>query len=206
MPSVNSSSSPMVGDSSTVMTPSLPTLANASAMSSPILLSCAETVATCAISPCSSTSRADSISRSDTAAAAGAVPRLLAVRDAAPARVDHCLRQHRRRGRAIPGHVVSLGGDLLGELGTQVLVRILQLHLPGDGHAVVGDGGSAPLLVDKDVAALWAQRHFHGVREAVHAALQCAPRFLVELQHLGHEHLKLACYDCAKSVQLVTRG
>src|SRR5216683_651364 len=79
MPSVNSSSSPIVGDSSTVMTPSLPTLANASAMSSPILLSCAETVATCAISPCSSTSRADSISRSDTAAAAASIPRLRAI-------------------------------------------------------------------------------------------------------------------------------
>ena len=69
----------MVGDSSTVMTPSLPTLLNASAMSSPILGSCAETVATFAISCCSSTSRADSSSRSDTAAAAASIPFFIAM-------------------------------------------------------------------------------------------------------------------------------
>jgi hypothetical protein len=47
----------------------LPTLLNASAISSPIFSSCAEMVATCAISVCSSTSRADDSSRSETAAA-----------------------------------------------------------------------------------------------------------------------------------------
>src|SRR6185312_3320782 len=40
----------------------------------------------------------------------------------------------RRRG-AVPGGVVGLGGDLLGQLGPEVLVRVLQLHLLGDGHA-----------------------------------------------------------------------
>src|SRR6202043_2321205 len=79
MPSVNSSSSPIVGDSSTVMTPSLPALANASAISSPILLSCAEIVATFAISVCSSTSRADLSSRSETSAAAASMPRLRSI-------------------------------------------------------------------------------------------------------------------------------
>src|SRR3984957_10646545 len=61
------------------MTPSLPTLANASAISSPILLSCAEIVATCAISVCSSTSRADLSSRSETSAAAASTPRLRSI-------------------------------------------------------------------------------------------------------------------------------
>ena len=76
MPSVNSISSPIVGDSSTVITPSLPTLSNASAMMSPIFLSCAETVATLAISARSSTSRADLSRASDTAADAASMPRL----------------------------------------------------------------------------------------------------------------------------------
>src|SRR6476660_9432861 len=76
MPSVNSSSSPMVGDSSTVMTPSLPTLSNASAITSPIWASCAETVATWAISCRSLTSRASLSRRSDTADAAASMPRL----------------------------------------------------------------------------------------------------------------------------------
>ena len=69
----------MVGDSSTVMTPSLPTLSNASAISSPIFASCAETVATLAISLCSSTSRADLSRLSATAAAAASTPRLSAI-------------------------------------------------------------------------------------------------------------------------------
>src|SRR5580700_6006497 len=61
------------------MTPSLPTLLNASAISSPILSSCAEIVATFAISVCSSTSRADLSSRSETSAAAASMPRLRSI-------------------------------------------------------------------------------------------------------------------------------
>ncbi len=74
MPSVNSSSRPRVGDSSTVMTPSLPTLLNASAISLPISASCAEIVATWAISSSSPTSRAWASSRSEAAAAAASMP------------------------------------------------------------------------------------------------------------------------------------
>src|SRR5215468_10586252 len=116
MPSVNSSSRPMVGASSTVMTPSLPTLSKASAITSPIWLSWAETVATWAISCRSLTSRAALSSRSDTA-------------DAAPSLVDHRLREHGRRGGAVARDVVGLGGYLLGELSAEVLVRVLELHL-----------------------------------------------------------------------------
>src|SRR5262249_28594704 len=90
-----------------------------------------------------------------------------------------------RRGGAITCHVVGLGGDLLGELCTQVLPRVLQLDLLRDGHAVVCDGRSAPLLVDDNVAAAWAERHLDGVRELVHAALERPPRFLTEIQALG---------------------
>src|SRR5689334_22808065 len=61
------------------MTPSLPTFANASAMISPIRLSWAETVATWAISCCSSTSRATLSRLSDTAAAAASMPRFIAI-------------------------------------------------------------------------------------------------------------------------------
>ena len=49
IPSVKSSSSAVVEDSSTVITPSLPTFSMASAISSPIARSCAEMVATFAI-------------------------------------------------------------------------------------------------------------------------------------------------------------
>ena len=76
MPSVNSSSVEAVEDSSTVMTPSLPTLSNASAMVAPISWSCAESEATWAISSLDSISRAVSSRRVETASTAWSMPRL----------------------------------------------------------------------------------------------------------------------------------
>src|SRR6266704_606444 len=115
------------------------------------------------------------------------VHRVGAGRDRTQAVVHHRLGQDGRRRGAVPGDVIGLGGDLLGELGPQVLVRVLQLHLLGDGHAVVGDGGGAPFLVDDNVAATGAQRHLDDVGELVDAALKRAAGVLVELQDLGHE-------------------
>src|SRR5580692_6530015 len=100
--------------------------------------------------------------------------------------VHHVLGEHGRRGGAVTGDIVRLGGDFLGELGAQVLVGVLQLHLLGDGHTIVGDGGSAPLLVDHDVAAPRAERHLDGVRELVYATLKGATGILAELQDLCH--------------------
>ena len=192
MPSVNSSSSDVVLDSSTEMTPSLPTLSNASAMSSPISRSCEEMVATLAISLLSATSRAfSSRLRLDGGDglldAALEVDRGRAGGDLLQALADHRLGEHGRGGGAVTGDVVGLGGDLLGQLRAEVLVRVLELDLAGDGHAVVRDRGRAPLLVDDDVAALRAEGHLHGVGEGVHAALEAAPGVLVEFQDLGHQ-------------------
>ena len=53
-------------------------------------------------------------------------------------------------------------------------------------HTVVGDGGGAPLLLQHDVAALGAERHLDGVGELVHAALEAATGLLVERDDLGH--------------------
>jgi hypothetical protein len=100
--------------------------------------------------------------------------------------VHHRLGEDGRGGRAVTGDVVGLGGDLLGELGAEVLVGVLELDLAGDGHAVVRDGRRTPLLVDDDVAALGAERHLHGVREGVDAALERLAGGVVELQFLGH--------------------
>jgi hypothetical protein len=67
-------------------------------------------------------------------------------------------RQHGGGGGAVTGDVVGLLGDLLDQLGADVLVGVLELDLLGDGHAVVGDRGGAPLLLEHDVAALRAER------------------------------------------------
>ena len=76
MPSVKSSSVPIVEDSSTVMTPSLPTLSKAWLSRSPMCLSRLEMVATDAMSSTDSTSRAAERSASPTASAALSMPRL----------------------------------------------------------------------------------------------------------------------------------
>jgi hypothetical protein len=41
-------------------------------------------------------------------------------------------------------------------------IGVLQLNLLGDGHAVVGDGGGAPLLIQRHIAPLGAERGGHG--------------------------------------------
>ena len=76
MPSVSSSSVPKVFDSSTVTTPSLPTLSMASAMSAPISGSPAEMDAVAAISSLVSISLALATSSAVTAATAFSMPRL----------------------------------------------------------------------------------------------------------------------------------
>ena len=75
----------------------------------------------------------------------------------AQALAHHGPGQHGGRGGAVTGDVVGLLGDLLDQLGADALVGILELDLLGDRHAVVGDGGGAPLLVQHDVAALRAR-------------------------------------------------
>ena len=110
--------------------------------------------------------------------------------------MNHRLGQDCRRRGAVARHVISLRGDFLGELGAKVLIRVLQLNFARDGDTVVRDGGSAPLLVDDDVATAWPQRHLYGVRETVDAALKRAPGVLVELQNFRHEKPQTTVGQC----------
>ena len=75
---------------------------------------------------------------------------------------------------AVAGDVVRLLGDLLHQLGADLLVRLLELDLLGDGDTIVGDRGGAPLLLEDDVAALRAEGDLDGVGEGVHAPLETA--------------------------------
>src|SRR5690606_5906082 len=99
------------------------------------------------------------------------------------------LSRHGGGGGAVTSHVVGLLRDLLDQLRTDLLVRLLELDLLRDAHTVVGDGGSTPLLLKYDVATLRAQRHLDGIGEVVHAPLKAAARLLVERDHLGHTAL-----------------
>ncbi len=96
------------------------------------------------------------------------------------------LGEQRGGGGAVAGDVVGLDGDFLDELGAHVLERVVELDLLGDGHAVVGDGRRAELLLKDDVAALRAERDLDGVGELVDAGGEAVASFLVETDLLSH--------------------
>jgi hypothetical protein len=70
--------------------------------------------------------------------------------------------------------------DLADQLCTLVLEDVLDLDLTRDRDAIVRDGGRAELLVEHDVAPLGAKGDLDRVSEGVDAALERAPRILVE--------------------------
>ena len=96
------------------------------------------------------------------------------------------LAQHGGRGGAVTGDVVGLGGDLLGQLCADVLERVGELDLLGDGDAVVGDRGRAEALVQHNVASQRPQGHAHRTSQLVDAVAQGGARLLVELKLLCH--------------------
>src|SRR5581483_2160094 len=110
--------------------------------------------------------------------------RVRAGRDVLQTLADDRLSEDGRGRRAVAGDVVRRRGDLADELRALVLEDVLDLDLAGDGDAVVRDGGSAELPVEDDVAPLRAKGDLDRVGEDVHAALERAPRVLVELQLL----------------------
>src|SRR5690606_20068112 len=89
--------------------------------------------------------------------------------DVAQALLDERLGEDDRGARAVTGDVVGLLRDLLGELRTDLLERVVELDLLGDRDAVVGDRGGAPLLLQDDVAAARAKRDLDRVGQGVEA-------------------------------------
>src|SRR5699024_6128870 len=107
----------------------------------------------------------------------------------AQALADQRLSEHGGSGGAVTSDVIGLLGDLLDELGTNLLVGLLEFDLLGDGHAIVGDRRGAPALLQDDVASLRAEGYLHGVGEGVEPALHSATGLLVEGNNLSHWRL-----------------
>ena len=183
---------PKVWLSSTVMTPSLPTFSSDSAIIEPISLSAAEMAATLAICAGSVSTffepGLDRVDRGDDRGLDALLQdhRVRAGGDVAQTLTDHGPREHGGGRRAVTGDVVGLLGDFLDQLGADLLVRVLEVDLLGDGDAVVGDRGCAPLLLEDDVAALRAERDADGVGELVHARLERPAGVLVVGDLLRH--------------------
>ena len=106
--------------------------------------------------------------------------------DVAQTLADHCLGHDGGGGGAVAGDVIGLLGDFLDQLCADLLVGIVQLDLLGDGDAVIGDGGGAPLLLEHDIAALGAEGDLDRVCEGVHAPLEAAASLFVEFDELCH--------------------
>src|SRR6266540_2947305 len=114
----------------------------------------------------------------------------------AQALTDQRLREHGGGGGAVTGDVIRLLRYFLDQLGADLLVGLLELDLLGDRDAIVGDGGSAPLLLEHDVATLWAQRHPHCVGELVHAPFERPAGVLIEGNDLRHARLPPSRWAC----------
>src|SRR5690606_18785142 len=119
----------------------------------------------------------DTALEGERAGAGGDVPQALA---------DDRLAEHGGGGGAVTGDLVRLAGDLDEELGADVLDRVLELDVLGDGHAVLGDRRAAELLLQDDVAPLRPERDLDGVRDGVDAAFESAARVFLVDQVLGH--------------------
>ena len=186
-------SSPL--DSSTVMTPSLPTLSMASAMILPMDSSLlAEMAPTWAIiSPLTSPAELLESPRS-TASTALSMPFLIRMGLAPaatyfrPSPIDG-LGQDGRGRRAVAGHVVGLRGDLLDQLGAHVLPGVLELDFLGDGHAVLGAVGRAEFLLQNDILPPRSERRLDQVAENVDALEQGLSCVFTGGDLLGHVSL-----------------
>ncbi len=121
--------------------------------------------------------------------------RVCASCDVTQAFAYQCLRKDGRGGGSVTCDVVSLLGDFLYEFCADLFVRIFKIDFLSNGHAVLGNGGGAPLLIEDNIAALGAKRDLDSVSEDVQAALHGATCFLVKRNHLGHI-VFLRCSGC----------
>src|SRR3569832_1372309 len=158
MPSTTSSSFSRPEPSSTVMTPSLPTLSIASAMILPMASSeLAEMVPTWAIALLSVQGLDIFLSSATAADTALSIPRFKSI------------------------GFMPAASDFLHHLRAHVLELVLEFDLFRDGHAVLRDRGGAETLFEHHVAAFRAERDLDGVRQDVHTLHHAGAGVVAEL-------------------------
>src|SRR6202012_4894077 len=169
--------------SSTVITPSLPTLAMALAIMLPTSLSpLAEIVPTWPISSFDLTFLERFLRSETTASTAFSMPRFRSI-GFMPAATR--LEPSRTIARALTGDCLGLGSRFPHHLGAHVLELVAEFDFFRPRHAVLGRARGAEALVDDDVAALGTERHLHCVGEDVDAAEKLLTRVGAELYVFG---------------------
>src|SRR6516165_327369 len=190
MPSTTSSSVSRLLASSTVITPSLPTFFIASAFILPIDLSPLAAMApTWATSSVPVIFLARALMSSTAASTARSMPRLRSI-GFMPAATDFTPSRTIAAARTVAVVVPSPAMSFVFEatshhLGAHVLELVGELDLLGDGDAVLGDARRTEALVEHDVAALGAERHFHRVGENIDAAQHALAGIAAKADFLG---------------------
>ena len=100
--------------------------------------------------------------------------------------MDHGLSQERSRRGAVTGNIVGLRGNFLDKLCPHVLEGVFQLDIAGNGHAIVGDGGSAELLVQHHIAALRPKGDLDCVSQRIDALAQGTTCIFIKQNLLCH--------------------
>jgi len=72
-------------------------------------------------------------------------------------------------GGAIASLIVGLSGNLLNEVGTDVVVAVAELDVLGDSHTILGDLGHAESPVEDDIAATGSKSDCYGIGEHITA-------------------------------------
>lgn len=115
--------------------------------------------------------------------------RVCACNNVLHALADECLSEQGSGGGAVAGDIVCLCGDFFYKLSAHVLKGIFELNILGDGDTVVGDEGSAVLLVEHNVSALGAERDFNCVSELIDTGLESLAGFLAVNDLFCHDEL-----------------
>ncbi|AEM40302.1 hypothetical protein KVU_0463 [Ketogulonicigenium vulgare WSH-001] len=105
---------------------------------------------------------------------------------------DDRLRQNGRSGGAVAGLIIGASRNFFHELCAHVFEFVSQFDFFGNRNAVLGDARGTERLVDHDVTAFGAQRHFYSIGEDVDAAQHTLAGFGVELYVLG-SHFSFPC-------------
>ena len=105
--------------------------------------------------------------------------------------VNESLRKKGCGGRSVTCRIVSLGCYLANETCAHIFSRIVKLDFLCDGNTVVGDKGSAELLVKHYVSALRTESYFYGVCKLINSAKQSASCFHSVKNFLCHNYVFL---------------